>query len=444
MKKKKKSDSQVILISIDGLWPGLYSSSSLGGSLHDQGANQDLARLARAGTQAQAAEAVFPTLTYTNHASIATGAPSDRHGIFANTRFDPSRVEAWRGFESQDWILESKYIRTQTIWDAATEAGIPTAVIRWPSTVGAKARWCLPDIFPILSQESVWSLIKRTSTPDLISKLTRDPDFEPPQDDHRQLDQLTRKAALALLRADEKPQLLMVHFTSLDHEAHEKGRNSPMIPVIAREIYLHVQAILSAVDLSRTSVFVCGDHGFAEFDHRVNINSLLFDRGWLEVEDGKVIDWQAIAHTNCSVAPIYAKDPSRAEEIIADLRSQEGEFYRVLDRAELKSLRAFPDAICAVETTLRASLGQKVSGPLIEKLPEPRGEHGWSALLPEMLTGFFAIGAGIRKAHRIDRIQLIDLAPTIAKIFGFELPQAEGRVLEEIFESANPIAEATF
>jgi predicted AlkP superfamily pyrophosphatase or phosphodiesterase len=443
MKKKKKSESKVILISIDGLWPGLYSSGQLPDQFVGQPVDQDLARLARAGTQAQAAEAVFPTLTYTNHASIATGAPSDRHGIFANTRFDPSRVEAWRGFESQDWILESKYIRTQTIWDAATEAGVPTGLIRWPSTVGAKARWCLPDIFPILSQESVWSLIKRTSTPDLISKLTRDPDFEPPGDDHRQLDQLTKKAALALLRAEESPQLLLVHFTSLDHEAHEKGRNSPMVPVIAREIYQHVQAILSAVDLSRTSVFVCGDHGFAEFDHRVNINALLYERGWFEVEDGKVTDWQAIAHTNCSVAPVYAKDPTRAEEIMADLRSQEGEFYRVLDREELKKLRAFPDAICAVETTLRASLGQKVSGALIEKMPAPRGEHGWSALLPEMLTGFFAIGAGIKKTHRIDRIKLIDLAPTIATILGFSLPHAEGRVLNEIFESANPTVETS-
>ena len=59
----------VVIISIDGLRPEFY--------LDDSWAAPELRALLKAGSHARAAEGVFPTVTYPNHATIVTGGLED-------------------------------------------------------------------------------------------------------------------------------------------------------------------------------------------------------------------------------------------------------------------------------------------------------------------------------------------------------------------------------
>ena len=67
----------VIIVSIDGLRPEFY--------LDEAWAAPELRALVQAGSHARAAEGVFPTVTYPNHATIVTGVRPARHGVFTNT-----------------------------------------------------------------------------------------------------------------------------------------------------------------------------------------------------------------------------------------------------------------------------------------------------------------------------------------------------------------------
>src|SRR4030095_1157892 len=67
----------VLIVSIDGLRPEFY--------LDEAWAAPELRALLKAGSYARAAEGVFPTVTYPNHASIVTGVRPARHGVFSNT-----------------------------------------------------------------------------------------------------------------------------------------------------------------------------------------------------------------------------------------------------------------------------------------------------------------------------------------------------------------------
>jgi hypothetical protein len=49
-----------------------------------------------------------------------------------------------------------------------------------------------------------------------------------------------------------------------------------------------------------------------------------------------------------------------------------------------------------------------------------------------MATGFIAAGAGVRAGVALDRMRLIDVAPTAARLLGITPPPVEGRVLREI------------
>jgi predicted AlkP superfamily pyrophosphatase or phosphodiesterase len=66
--------------------------------------------------------------------------------------------------------------------------------------------------------------------------------------------------------------------------------------------------------------------------------------------------------------------------------------------------------------------------PFIEK-PERGGSHGHDSNLPNLHAVFVAWGAGIKPGVKLAEISNLDVAPTIANLLGFSLPQAEGKPL---------------
>jgi predicted AlkP superfamily pyrophosphatase or phosphodiesterase len=66
--------------------------------------------------------------------------------------------------------------------------------------------------------------------------------------------------------------------------------------------------------------------------------------------------------------------------------------------------------------------------PFIEK-PERGGSHGHDANLPNLHAVFVSWGVGIKPGVKLGEISNLDVAPTIAKLLGCSLPQAEGKPL---------------
>jgi hypothetical protein len=62
------------------------------------------------------------------------------------------------------------------------------------------------------------------------------------------------------------------------------------------------------------------------------------------------------------------------------------------------------------------------------------GTHGFLPTRPAMATGFIAHGAGVKPGVVIERVRLVDVAPTVARLLGLATPPMEGRVLAEILE----------
>jgi predicted AlkP superfamily pyrophosphatase or phosphodiesterase len=60
--------------------------------------------------------------------------------------------------------------------------------------------------------------------------------------------------------------------------------------------------------------------------------------------------------------------------------------------------------------------------------------HGYDPLKPNYRTFFMASGAGIKKGVVIPSIRMIDEGPTMARLLGLDLPEADGKVLDEIIE----------
>jgi predicted AlkP superfamily pyrophosphatase or phosphodiesterase len=55
--------------------------------------------------------------------------------------------------------------------------------------------------------------------------------------------------------------------------------------------------------------------------------------------------------------------------------------------------------------------------------------HGYFPETPEIRSTFIIAGPGIQARHALGEIEMRDIAPTLAKLLGFTLPQAENKPL---------------
>lgn len=126
----------VVLISIDGLKPEAVLQAD---AHHLKVPN--LRRMVADGVYADGVIGVLPTLTYPSHTTILTGVSPAVHGIYSNTTFDPLNKNA------QGWYWYSEDVKVPTLWDAAHSAGITTANVYWPVSVGAHVDYNLAQLW---------------------------------------------------------------------------------------------------------------------------------------------------------------------------------------------------------------------------------------------------------------------------------------------------------
>ena len=103
---------------------------------------------------------------------------------------------------------------------------------------------------------------------------------------------------------------------------------------------------------------------------------------------------------------------------------------RVLDGAQARAEGGFPDAAFVVGVKPDVRIGSRMEDPIIgPALPE--GEHGHLSENPDMDASFLIVGPGVPAGRDLGRIDMRDVAPTLAALLGLRLPAAEGHDLFE-------------
>ncbi len=158
---RHRTITPVVLISIDGLKPDYILEAARHGLKVP-----NLRRFVKEGAFASAVTGVVPTVTYPSHATLVTGVSPAKHGIYANTPFDPftKNQNGW------NWYAED--LRVPTLWDACAAAGLKTASVDWPVTVSAKIDFNIVQIWRAATPEDR-KLIRALSTPGLLTEAER-------------------------------------------------------------------------------------------------------------------------------------------------------------------------------------------------------------------------------------------------------------------------------
>lgn len=410
----------IVLISIDGLRPDFYLSAAY--------AAPTLRALATTGSHARAAEPVFPSVTYPNHAAIVTGVRPARHGVLFNTRFEPSG-------ERGRWYEEAGDLRAPPLWEWVRAAGLTTASVSWPSTLDAKIDLLLPER-DYYARRQPLDVLTKAVTPGLFERTGVAP-AEAIFKDVVAWDAFLADTAAALIRG-ARPHLLLLHLVQTDVFQHRHGRDADEVKRAVARIDTHVASILAAVRAAGiedgTTVIVTGDHGFQDATQAVFPNRVLARAG-LRGCPTRGESWRATVHVAGAAAAVFVNprdDAEAARAAEAALRAEAADRYSIVSRAELDALGAMAGAAFAVE----AAPGYAIGGACARSLTRasPGGTHGFLPSRPTMATGFIANGAGIRAGVTLDSMRLIDVAPTVARLLGVAAPAVEGRVLAEILE----------
>jgi len=417
---------RVVLVTVDGLTPETYLHPDAHGL-----AVPTLRRLVREGAYADGARSVFPTNTYPAHTSIASGTTPLKHGIVANRIFDPFG-------NNQDafyWYAED--IRVPPLWELARRAGLSSAIVHWPVSVGARVDWLVPEFWRARQPEDL-KLVRALSTPGLLDEVQREqPDLYerlvPPTDS------ATVDIVLHLLR-HRRPNLVLAHISQVDRAQHEQGVWSPAALAAIENADAQLGRLLQAIDAlgiaSETALVVASDHGFTNVTRLVNPGALLREGGLLTLDaQQKLSSYRATLANWGGLSHVYAREGEDEAALEGELRAlfearraqPNSGIARVYGRDELRARGGDGRAVLAVEAERGVYFGTGLTE--YEGTPTSRGMHGHDPDRPEMQASLLWLAPGVRPGLR-QGTQLVDIAPTVARWLGLTLEGADGRALD--------------
>lgn len=394
---------------------------------------------------------IYPSITYPAHAALITGCRVGTHGIVDNTHWD----NAW---SKQGWYIDSRDIRVEDLFAAAKRQGYSTAAVYWPVTahnpnIDYNINEYTPGIIP--GYPSPEDALIATGANPAAMEAVRENLHRLPWGSRAEMgivkettyDDFLNGCACSLIRKYQ-PELLLMHNSMLDTARHRYGVFNDRIRShldMTEEWLGDLIAALEEVGLFEETNFVLvSDHGQLDFARRMRLNTKLVRDGYITLDEtGAMASWKAYVKSTGMSAYVYLSDPAWEDEIYDYLKRLEKEgvwgFEAVLTRAQVKETygldgdfafvletdgyTSFADAweepICNPHDYSDYRLGNATHGYQPEKGPQPI---------------FVARGPAFREGAVIPDAEIIDEAPTLARVLGTEMPQAQGKCLEALLK----------
>jgi len=422
-----RSGASVLLISIDGLQP-----RDLVATGESTPRIPELRRLVAEGAHAEGVRGVVPSLTFPAHTTLVTGVDPARHGITHNKPFDPL------GRNADGWFFYAEDIQVPTLWDAARIAGLTTASVEWPVSVGADITWNIaqygrPDDRRRADHAKV---IRALSSRGVVVEAEHALGGTYPSGALGSIEEDERRAAFSAYLLEKKhPRLHLAYFSALDEARHRGGPDGRAVRDVLEKLDVLVGRLRRAAERSGpTVVAVVSDHGFTTTRRELDLNEALRAQGLLQLDaNGGIRGFRAIAWGLGGSAAVVLRDPHdeqarrQVRSLLSDLAA--GKDAPVESFSEASDVRGgSPAPVFRVFLALDTRMVDARSG-FWTRACEPIGDHGHDPRHPEMDAAFVIAGPGVPRGATLGRVEMRDVAPTLASLLGLEMLTADGRNL---------------
>ncbi|GJM22757.1 MAG: alkaline phosphatase family protein [Planctomycetota bacterium] len=366
---------------------------SLDGVRHDDlgsGNTPTLDRLSAEGAHAERLLPVFPTLTFPNHYSLATGLHPGQHGIVGNTIYDPGFDATFKMGNSE--VVDGRWWGGEPIWITAVRQGQRSATLFWPGSE-AEIHGRRPTYW--LKYDG------RLSHADRVKQVL----------------------AWLDMPAEERPQFLTLYFSANDSAAHEHGPGSEEQQAALRDIDTALGALVKGLEaresLDEIDLIVVSDHGMTE----VSPERAVFLDDFVDVNnEAELVIWGA-------TSGIWPK-AGRGEALLSALKAAPLEHARVFAKEETPESWHFRDHVRVPPIVLVADEGWSITTRSFHT-PErtahfKKGTHGFDPSLPSMHGIFLAHGPHFRAGASVPSLSAVDVYPLMAELLGLEPAENAG------------------
>ncbi len=343
-----------------------------------RGITPNLDKVVKEGVNALSLRPCFPSKTFPNHISIATGMYPENHGIISNDFIDPFTSEKYK---MSDTITtrQSKWYKGEFIWETLERNGIRTASYFWPGS-----EITLKERKPSINKNYIHKFPFKNRIDSVITWLQ--------------------------LPENVRPHFVTLYFDDVDTYGHKFGPNSPEVNAAIKRVDSLAGYLIKQIDkiglTDKTNIIFLSDHGMTEIsnDKMINVQAFLDGYKIKMINDGPVMMINTV--------------PAEREKVYEILSSKE--HFTTYKKEDLPDYFEYNKNPFIGDLVLVADLGWSLAdNKSMSKIEEydGKGNHGFAKDELDMHGFFAAKGPSFNSNFRTGTIWNIDIYPLICKIF---------------------------
>jgi predicted AlkP superfamily pyrophosphatase or phosphodiesterase len=376
-------DSYVVMVSFDGFrwdYTALYNTPNFDA-------------LAENGVKAERMIPSFPTITFPNHYTLATGLYPDNHGIISNSFYAPDLQATYR-ISDRAMVTNAAAYSGEPIWVTAEKQGIRSACYFW---VGSEA--------PVMGLRPTYWKEYNSSVP--------------------YLDRADQVIRWLKLPPQKRPGLVTLYFEEPDRTGHSHGPEDPVTGEVVEyvdSVLGYLRSEIAKLEYSgRVNLIVLSDHGMGPvtLEKYVNIYDHIRENWTDRIIGGN---------------PVYLVDPADgfADSVTISLDTLEGvsawQKEDIPARLHYGNNPRFPGIVVVADSFWSIGTEAVLSG-------HTRGAHGYDNAFTDMHTIFMAEGPAFRKGYTASSFANVEVYGIIAHILDLVPAKTDGdlETVREIF-----------
>ncbi|PKP51783.1 MAG: alkaline phosphatase family protein [Bacteroidetes bacterium HGW-Bacteroidetes-1] len=385
--EKKVENHQLVILSMDGFrWD--YT---------DRTNTPNLDKIARNGVKAERMIPSFPSTTFANHYTIATGLYPDHHGILVNRFYAPDLDAYYNDRGNRASVEDGKFYGGEPIWVTAEYQQVKTATFYW---VGSES-----DVMG--KRPTYW---KR---------------YEHDLPYSQRID--TVIYWLGLPEA-QRPQLVMWYFDEPDSSGHDFGpENDSILPLITRldslvGVFLaKMEALPNAENIN---FIIVSDHGMAQLspDRQILLDQYV-DTSMLAIIDG----WNPTMNLKVKEGHL--------DQVYESLQKVEN--LQVWKHGEAPAYLHHGTHIRTHDITILADDGWSIYWSWTKG--DANGTHGYDIRNTDVNAIFYAIGPDFKSNYTKKPFQNIHIYPLLAHLLQLQPAKVDGNLdsIRDILKNVN-------
>ena len=340
--------------------------------------------IAKDGVKAKQLIPSFPTKTFPNHYSIATGLYPDHHGLINNSFYAPDLDMTYR-IGDRKMVSNPFFYGGEPIWITARKAGIVTGSFFW---VGSEA--------PILGmQPDYWKVFN-----DEVAFGAR-------------VDTVLKWLSLPEAR---RPRLITLYFEEPDAISHKYGPVSAETGSMVHSLDSLMGVLREGLKMvpggNNINLIILSDHGMGEIDQSRynNIFDTLPKRMVKSIVGGSPV-WGCIP------------EEGKTDSIIYYINIQKG--VKAYKKSETPPNWHFgtnpriPEVVVVADPRWQAGIRPELPGM-------NKGDHGYDNSWLEMHSIFYTEGPAFQKGYTVDYLNNVDVYDIICHILKLAPAQNDG------------------